>query len=174
MDHAYLGYSNKTHQSVAAGPAHHAASPPCRLSIASSRPPLASCPATFTPPSPLVAYSEPALCRYNWRSAGSLGWPFPKLHYIFRIKYTSQTVERITTYKLLGVHIDSTARQTRQDGPVGVVSGVAVCIGYELLCRANAAVCIVAAAGSAGDFCRASLQFESMTDNVSITTSARH
>jgi len=28
MDHAYLGYSNKTHQSVAAGPAHHAASPP--------------------------------------------------------------------------------------------------------------------------------------------------
>ena len=30
------------------------------------------------------------VCRYNWRSAGSLGWPFPVLiyKYIFRTRYT--------------------------------------------------------------------------------------
>jgi len=30
------------------------------------------------------------VCRYNWHSAGSLGWPFPvlKYKYIFQIKYT--------------------------------------------------------------------------------------
>ena len=30
------------------------------------------------------------VCRYNWHSAGSLGWPFPMLEYeyIFQIKYT--------------------------------------------------------------------------------------
>jgi len=32
------------------------------------------------------------VCRYNWHSADSLGWPFPilKYRYIFRIKYTKQ------------------------------------------------------------------------------------
>jgi len=30
------------------------------------------------------------VCRYNWHSAGSLGWPFPmpNYKYIFQIKYT--------------------------------------------------------------------------------------
>ena len=30
------------------------------------------------------------VCRYNWHSAGSLGWPFPmpKYKYIFQIQYT--------------------------------------------------------------------------------------
>ena len=30
------------------------------------------------------------VCRYNWHSAGSLGWPFPmiKYKYFFQIKYT--------------------------------------------------------------------------------------
>ena len=30
------------------------------------------------------------VCRYNWHSAGSLGWPFPMLKYKYtlRIKYT--------------------------------------------------------------------------------------
>ena len=27
------------------------------------------------------SHSEPALCRYNWHSAGSLSWPFPTLKY---------------------------------------------------------------------------------------------
>ena len=36
------------------------------------------------------SYREPALCRYNQHSAGSLGWPFPvlKCKYISRTKYT--------------------------------------------------------------------------------------
>jgi len=42
------------------------------------------------------------VCRYNWHSAGSLGWPFPmlKYEYIYRIKYT-ETILSISTRKLL-------------------------------------------------------------------------
>jgi len=38
----------------------------------------------------LLPCQGPKVCRYNWHSAGSLGWPFPVLKYrcIFQIKYT--------------------------------------------------------------------------------------
>jgi len=38
------------------------------------------------------------VCRYNWHSAGSLGWPFPtlKYKYIFRIKYTEAILSNST------------------------------------------------------------------------------
>jgi len=38
------------------------------------------------------------VCRYNWHSAGSLGWPFPmlKYKYIFQIKYTEAILSNIT------------------------------------------------------------------------------
>jgi len=38
------------------------------------------------------------LCRYNWHSAGSLGWPFPVLRYkcIYRIKYTEALLSTST------------------------------------------------------------------------------
>jgi len=42
------------------------------------------------------------VCRYNWHSAGSLGWPFPMLRYkyIFQIKYTEAILAN-STWKLL-------------------------------------------------------------------------
>jgi len=42
------------------------------------------------------------VCRYNWHSAGSLGWPFPilKYKYIFHIKYTEAFLSN-STRKLL-------------------------------------------------------------------------
>jgi len=42
------------------------------------------------------------VCRYNWHSAGSLGWPFPmlKYKYIFQIKYTEAILSK-STRKLL-------------------------------------------------------------------------
>jgi len=38
------------------------------------------------------------VCRYSWHSAGSLGWPFPKLRYkyIFQIKYTEALLSNST------------------------------------------------------------------------------
>jgi len=38
------------------------------------------------------------VCRYNWHSAGSLGWPFPmlKYKYIFQKKYTEAILSNIT------------------------------------------------------------------------------
>jgi len=38
------------------------------------------------------------VCRYNWHSAGSLGWPCPmlKYKYIFQIKYTEAILSNIT------------------------------------------------------------------------------
>jgi len=37
-------------------------------------------------------------CRYNWHSAGSVGWPFPMQKYknIFQIKYTEAILSNIT------------------------------------------------------------------------------
>ena len=42
------------------------------------------------------------VCRHNWHSAGSLGWPFPmmKYRYIFQIKYTEAILSN-DTRKLL-------------------------------------------------------------------------
>jgi len=42
------------------------------------------------------------LCRYNWHSAGSMGWPFPmlKYEYIFQIKHTDAILSN-STRKLL-------------------------------------------------------------------------
>ena len=44
--------------------------------------------------------------RYNWLSAGSLGWPFPmlKYKYIFRMKYTEAILSN-STLKLLRFEI---------------------------------------------------------------------
>ena len=44
--------------------------------------------------------------RYNWHSAGSLGWPFPMLKYwyIFQMKYTEAILSNITR-KLLWFEI---------------------------------------------------------------------
>jgi len=38
------------------------------------------------------------VCRYNWHSAGFLGWPFPvlKYQYIFQIKYTEAILSNST------------------------------------------------------------------------------
>jgi len=47
------------------------------------------------------------VCRYNWHSAGSLGWPFPmlvKYKYIFQIKYTKAILSN-DTRKLLRFEI---------------------------------------------------------------------
>jgi len=48
------------------------------------------------------------VCRYNWHSAGSPGWPFPvlKYKYIFQTKYT-ETVLSNSTRKLLRFEIIS-------------------------------------------------------------------
>jgi len=47
------------------------------------------------------------VCRYNWHSAGFLGWPFPmlKYKYIFQIKYT-ETILLNSTRKLLWFEIN--------------------------------------------------------------------
>jgi len=47
------------------------------------------------------------VCRYNWHSAGSLGWPFPtlKYKYIFQIKYTEAIFLSNSTRKLLWFEI---------------------------------------------------------------------
>jgi len=43
--------------------------------------------------------------RYNWHSAGSLGWPFPMLKYqFFKIKYTEGILSN-STRKLLWLEI---------------------------------------------------------------------
>jgi len=45
--------------------------------------------------------------RYNWHSAGSVGWPFPmlKYEYIFRIKYTeailSNSARKLSLFELI-------------------------------------------------------------------------
>jgi len=41
------------------------------------------------------------VCRYNWHSAGTLGWPFPTLKYqhMFQIKYTESILSN-STWKL--------------------------------------------------------------------------
>ena len=46
------------------------------------------------------------VCRYNWHSVGSLGWPFPVLKYKFlsEIKYTEAIVSN-STRKLLWFEI---------------------------------------------------------------------
>ena len=46
------------------------------------------------------------MCRYNWHSAGSLGWPFPvpKYKYIFQIKYTEAILSN-STRKLIWFEI---------------------------------------------------------------------
>ena len=48
------------------------------------------------------------VCRYNWHSAGSLGWSFPvlKYQYIFRIKYTEAILSN-STRKLLRFEISN-------------------------------------------------------------------
>ena len=48
------------------------------------------------------------MCRYNWHSAGSLGWPFPvlKYRYIFQIKYRpKEAILSNSTLKLLWFEI---------------------------------------------------------------------
>jgi len=48
-----------------------------------------------------------SVCRYNWHSAGSLGWPFPMLKYeyiFFRKKYT-EAISSNSTRKLLWFEI---------------------------------------------------------------------
>jgi len=47
------------------------------------------------------------VCRYDWHSAGSLGWPFPmlKYKYIFQIKYTEAILSN-STRKLLWFEIN--------------------------------------------------------------------
>jgi len=46
------------------------------------------------------------VCRYNWHSAGSLGWPFStlKYKYFFQIKYT-ETILSDSTRELLWLEI---------------------------------------------------------------------
>ena len=46
------------------------------------------------------------VCRYNWHSAGSMGWPFPmlKYKYIFQIKYTEAILSN-SAQKLLWFEI---------------------------------------------------------------------
>ena len=46
------------------------------------------------------------MCRYNWHSAGSLGWPFSVLiyEYMFQIKYTEAILSN-STRKLLSFEI---------------------------------------------------------------------
>jgi len=46
------------------------------------------------------------VCRYNWHSAGSLGWPFPmlKYEYIFPTKHTEAILSN-SSRKLLGCEI---------------------------------------------------------------------
>jgi len=46
------------------------------------------------------------VCRYNWHTAGSLGWPFSmlKYKYIFQIKYTEVILSN-STRKLLWFEI---------------------------------------------------------------------
>ena len=53
------------------------------------------------------SYREPALCRYNRHSAGSLGWPFPvlKYKYISRTKYTEAILSSASARKLLRFEI---------------------------------------------------------------------
>jgi len=48
----------------------------------------------------------PKVRRYNWHSAGSLGWPFPvlKYKYIFQINYT-EAISSNSTWKLLWFEI---------------------------------------------------------------------
>jgi len=43
------------------------------------------------------------VCRYNWHSAGLLGWPFPmlKYKYIFEIKCLEAILSKNSTRKLL-------------------------------------------------------------------------
>ena len=52
---------------------------------------------SFTLHSGYVAVGN-EVCRYNWHSAGSLGWPFPMLKskYIFQIKYTDAILSSST------------------------------------------------------------------------------
>jgi len=42
------------------------------------------------------------VCRYNWHSAGSIGWPFPmlKYKYIFQIKHTQAILSNSTRKRL--------------------------------------------------------------------------
>jgi len=44
------------------------------------------------------------VCRYNWHSAVSLGWPFPMLKYKYQVKYTA-AILRNSTRKLLWFEI---------------------------------------------------------------------
>jgi len=46
------------------------------------------------------------VCRYNWHSAASMGWPFPmlKYEYIFEIKHTEAILSN-STRKLLWFEI---------------------------------------------------------------------
>jgi len=46
------------------------------------------------------------VCRYNWHSADSLGWPFPVLkdEYVFRTKYTEPILSN-STWRLLRFEI---------------------------------------------------------------------
>jgi len=46
------------------------------------------------------------VCRYNWHSAGAVGWPFPllKYKYILKIKYTKAILSN-STRKLLWFEI---------------------------------------------------------------------
>jgi len=57
------------------------------------------------PPQPITEQGT-KVCRYNWHSAGSLGWPFPtlKYEYIFQIKYTEAILSN-NTRKLLWLEI---------------------------------------------------------------------
>jgi len=50
----------------------------------------------------VVGYRERKVCRYNWQSAGSLGWPFPmlKYKYIFQTKYTETVLSNSTRKQL--------------------------------------------------------------------------
>jgi len=56
--------------------------------------------------SDIYGYLGTKVCRYNWHSAGSLGWPFPvvKYKYIFQIKYT-ESILSSSTRKLLRFEI---------------------------------------------------------------------
>jgi len=52
---------------------------------------------------PLISEWETKVCRYNWHSTGSRGWPFPMLKYkiyICQIKYT-EAILSTSTGKLL-------------------------------------------------------------------------
>jgi len=67
------------------------------------------------------SYSWTKVCRYNWHSAGSLGWPFSvlKYKYILKIKYT-ETVYQTALGNCYGLEITKMRSQGKGKRSIAV------------------------------------------------------